>query len=104
MSKIDGSIFTCEYFQFTPTSLNRLNNLKSQNFTDKPREDAVFSLEDSYRKLEFQTCHGKIDHDKKSLVNIGELPSFTEYKLTDLSGKSYLTSNILTIFVHCKEH
>ena len=86
-------ILNCEYFRYTPPSLNLVNGGKIQNFIVKPREDSAISLKVSYLELDFKVTHRAgaharyADDDHIRLVNLGPIALFNKHRLTSFSGK-----------------
>ena len=88
----DRRILKCDYTRFSPSGIGTLNTPNSQIFINKPREDSVFSLLDSYIELNFDVLHAAsgnryVDGDKIRLVNLGPIASFSNCIITTSSGK-----------------
>ena len=87
----DRPILKCDYFIYTPPSLNLVNGEKNQIFIDIPRKGIAISLKDSYIELDFNVTHRTGAHDRyavgdhKRLVNLGPIAVF--HILTSSIGK-----------------
>ena len=90
---INRNISKCDYIRYSPSEISTINTANSQIYSNKPREDSVTSLLDSYIELNFDVLHAVtnnryVDGNNIRLVNMGPIASFSNYKLTTSSGKN----------------
>ena len=92
-NSVDRPILKCDYFRYTPPSLNLVNGEIIQFFIDIPTEDSASSMKDSYIELNFIVPHiagaharcADVDHMR--LINLGPISLLNKYRLTSFSGK-----------------
>ena len=89
---INGDILKCDYIQYSPSEISTINTPNSQVYINIPREDSVISLLNSYLDLKFDVLHAAtnnryVDGNNITLVNLGPIALFSNYKLTTSSGK-----------------
>ena len=90
--EIDRKILKCDYIRYSPAAISTINTANSQIYINKPREDSVISLLNSYLELNFdvlQAATNKRYVDAKDIrfVNLGPIALFSNYNLTTSSGK-----------------
>ena len=90
--EIDRRILKCDYIRYSPSEISTINTPNSQIYINKPREDCVISLLNSYIELNFDvvkaaTNNRYADADDIRLINLGPIALFSNYKLTTSSGK-----------------
>ena len=90
--EINRDILKCDYIRYSPSEINTINTANSQVYINIPREDSVISLLNSYLELNFDVLHAATnnryaDGNDISLVNLGPIGLFSNYKLTTSSGK-----------------
>ena len=89
--EFDRKILKCDYIRYSPAEILTINTANSQIYINIPREDSVISLLKSYIELNFDVLQAKTsnrytDANEIRLVNLGPIASFSNYKLTTLSG------------------
>ena len=89
---INGDILKCDYIRYSPSEISTINTANSQVYINIPREDSVISLLNSYLELNFDVLHAAtnnryVDGNDIKLVNLGPIALFSNYKLTNSSGK-----------------
>ena len=89
---VNRDILKCDYIRYSPSEISTINTAKSQVYINIPREDSVISLLNSYLELNFDVLHAAtnsryVDGNDISLVNLGPISLFSNYKLTTSSGK-----------------
>ena len=78
--------------RYSPGEIPTLNTANSQIYINIPKEDSLFSLLNSYLDLDFDVVHAAtnnryVDNNEISLVNLGPIALFSNYKLATSSGK-----------------
>ena len=89
---INRDITKCDYIRYSPSEISTINTANSQVYINIPTEDSVISLLNSYLELNFDVLHAAtnnryVDGNDISLVNLGSIGLFSNYKLTTSSGK-----------------
>ena len=90
---VDRPNLKCDYFRYTPPSLNLVNGEKNQIFIVINREAGAISGKDSYLELDIivtlraGTRARYADGDYIRLLILGPIAWFKKYKLTSSSGK-----------------
>ena len=90
--EVDRRILKCVFIRYAPAETSTINNPSSQTYINKPSEDSVFSLFNSYLDLNFEVVRKADDsrygngNDIK-LFNLGPIAMFKNFKLTTSSGK-----------------
>ena len=89
---IDRRILKCDFIRHSPSEISTINTPYSQIYINRPREDSVISLLNSYLELKFDVLQAATDNRYKDvnnirLVNLGSIAFFSNYKLTFSSGK-----------------
>ena len=51
---VDRGILICDYIRYSPAETSTINTPNSQIYINKPREDSVISLLNSYLDLNFE--------------------------------------------------
>ena len=82
----------CDYIRYSPSEKSTLNTPNSQIYNNKPRENSVISLLNSYFDINFDvtqtaTNNRYIDNIDIGLVKSGSIALFSKYRLTTSSGK-----------------
>ena len=90
--EIDRKILKCDYIRYSPSEISTINTPNSQIYNNKPREDSVISLLNSYIEINFDVLKATTndryaDADDIRLINLGPIALFSNYKLTTSSGK-----------------
>ena len=90
--EIDRRILKCDYIRYSPAEISTINAANSQIYINIPREDSVISLLNSYIELNFDVLRADknnryVDANDISLINLGPIAFFSNYKLTTSSGK-----------------
>ena len=90
--EVDRRILKCDYIRYSPSEISTINTANSQIYVNIPREDSVISLLNSYLDLNFDVVHAATnnrytDGNDISLVNLGTVALFSNFKLTSCSGK-----------------
>ena len=90
--EIDRKSLKCDYIRYSPSDISTINTPNSQICINKPREDSVISLLNSYIEINFDvlkaaTSNRYADTDDIRLINLGPIVLFSNYKLTTSSGK-----------------
>ena len=90
--EINRDILKCDYIQNSPSEISTINTANSQVYINIPRGDSVISLLNSYLELNFDVLHAAtnnryVDGNDITLVNLGSIGLFSNYKLTTSSGK-----------------
>ena len=90
--EVDRRILKCDYVQYSPAEISKINTANSQIYNNIPREDSVISLLNSYIELNFDVLRADnsnryVDANDIGLVNLGPIALFSNYKLTTSSGK-----------------
>ena len=88
----DRRTLNCDFIRYSPSEISTINTPKSQIYINRPTEDCVISLLNSYIELNFGVLHaatgnGYADGDDIRLNNLGPIALFSNYKLTTSSGK-----------------
>ena len=86
------NILKYDYIRYSLSEISTINTANSQIYINKPREDSVFSLLNSYLDLNFDVIHPAannryVDGKDIRLVNLGPIASFTKYNLTISNGE-----------------
>ena len=90
--EVDRRILKSDYIRYSPAEISTTNTPKSQIYFNKPREDSVISLLNSYLDLDFEVIK-RADNSRYAngndirLVNLGSTDLFSNFKLTTSSGK-----------------
>ena len=89
---VNRDILKCDYIRYSPSEISIINTANSQVYINIPREDSVISLLNSYLELNFDVLRADnsnryLDGNDISLVNLGPIALFSNYKLTTSSGK-----------------
>ena len=90
--EVDRRILKCDYIRYSPAETTTINTPNSQIYINKPREDSVISLLNSYLDLNFEVIK-KVDNSRYGngndirLVNLGSVALFSIFKLSTSSGK-----------------
>ena len=89
---INRDILKCDYIRYSPSEISTINTANSQVYINIPREDSVISLLNSYLELNFDVLRADnsnryLDGNDITLVNLGPISLFSNYKLTTSSGK-----------------
>ena len=90
--EINRDTLKCDYIRYSPSEISTINTANSQVYINRPREDSVISLLNSYLELNFDVLRANnsnryIDNNDIRLVNLGSIGLFSNYKLTTHSGK-----------------
>ena len=90
--EFDQKILNYDYIRYSPAGISTINTAISQIDINKPREDSVISLLNSYFELIFKLLQAAsnnryVDTSDIRLVNLGPIVLFSNYKLTTPSGK-----------------
>ena len=90
--EVDRRISKCDYIRYSPSEISTINTANSQIYINIPREDSLISLLNSYIDLNFDVVHGVnndryADNNEIRLVNLGPIALFSNYKITNSSGK-----------------
>ena len=90
--EVDRRILKCDSTRYLPAGTSTINTPNSQIYINKPREDSVTSLLNSYLDLNFEVIK-KADNSSYGngndirLINLGPIALFKKYKLKTSSGK-----------------
>ena len=92
--EVNRKILKCDYIRYSLSEISTINTPNSQIYINKPREDSVISLLNSYNELNFNvlkaaTSNRYADTDDTRLINLGPIALFSNYKLTTSSGKHF---------------
>ena len=90
--EVDRRILKCDYIRFSPSEISTINTPNSLIFINKPREDSVSSLLNSYIEFYFDVIKAATDNryadaDDIRLVILAPIALFSNYKLKTSSGK-----------------
>ena len=90
--EVDRRILKCDYIRYSPAEISTINTANSQIYINIPREDSVISLLNSYLELNFAVLQAAsnnryVDANNLTIVNLGPIALFSNYKLTTSSGK-----------------
>ena len=101
---INKDILKCDYIRYSPSETSTINTPNSQVCINIPREDSVVSLSNSCLQLNFDVLNATtnnryVDGNDISLVNLGPIALFSNYKLATSSGK--LLENIDHAHIVC---
>ena len=58
--EVDRKILKCDYLRYSPAETSTINTPNSQIYINKPREDSVISLLNSYLDLSFEVIKKKM--------------------------------------------
>ena len=91
-NEIKRTILKFDYIRYNPTEISTKNTPSSQVDNNIPREESVISLLKSYLEINFDvlpaaTNNSYVDGNDIKLVNLGPIALFSNYKLTNSSGK-----------------
>ena len=86
------SIIKCDFFLFSPASLNQIDTADNQIFPDIPRDDCAISLQNSSLELKVDVVHERDDvlYAAVGVVKIfilGPIAPVTELQKTTAGGK-----------------
>ena len=90
--EVDQRILKCDYIRYSPAEASTINTPNSQIYINRPREDSVVSLLNSFPDLKFEVIK-KTDDSRYgngndiNLLNLGPIAFFSNFKLTTSSGK-----------------
>ena len=90
--EVNISTLKCDYNNYSPSQIGKINTANSQIYNDIPREDSVISLLNSYLDLIFDLVHAATNNRYADgihikLVNLETSVLFSIYKLTTSSGQ-----------------
>ena len=91
--EVDRRILKCVYIRYSPAETSTINTPNSQIYINKPREDYVISLLNSYLGLNFEffkivdNSRYANDNDIR-LINLGPFALFSNFILTTSSEKN----------------
>ena len=91
-NSVNRDILKCDYIRYSPSEINTINTANSRVYINRPREDSVISLLNSYLELIFDVLHAATnnryaDGNDIRLVNLGPIALFSNHKLTTCSVK-----------------
>ena len=91
-NQIDRRILKCDYIRYSPSEISTKNTANSQVYINIPREDSLISLLKSYLVLNFDVFNAAnnnryVDTDDIWLKNLAAIALFSNFKLTNNSGK-----------------
>ena len=89
---MDRKIQKCDYIKHSPAETSTINTPNSQIYINVPREDSVISLLNSFLDLNSEGLKKADDSryangNDLSLVNLGAIAIFSNFKFTTSSGK-----------------
>ena len=90
--QIHRRILKCDYIRYSPSEISTINTANSQVYFNIPREDSLISLLKSYLDLNFDVLNAAnnnryVDTDDIWLINLASIALFSNFKLTNISGK-----------------
>ena len=90
-NEIDRGILKFDYIRYSQSEISTINTAHSQIYINIPREDSFISLLNSYLQINFDVLHAATDNryadgENISLVILGTIASFSNYRLTTSSG------------------
>ena len=90
--EVNRNILKCDYIRYSPSETSTINTAISHISINIPTEDSVISLLNSYVNLDFDVLHAAtgnryVENIDKSLVNLGPIALFSNYRMTTTSGK-----------------
>ena len=90
--EVDQKILKSDYIRHSPSEISTINTANSQIYINKPRENSLICLLQSYLDLTFDALHAAtnsryVDNDSIWLTNIAAIALFSNFKLTTSSGK-----------------
>ena len=83
--EIDRRILKFDYIRYSSSEVSTLNTPNSKIYINKPREDSVISLLNSYLELNLDVLKAAAsnryaDTDDIRLINLGPIALFSKYK------------------------
>ena len=101
--QVDRRILLYDHIRYSPSELSTINTANCQIYINKPREDSVVFLLNSYLDLKFDVLHADTNDTKAygidiRLVNLGPIALFSNYKLSTFSGKHLENITLANVF------